>query len=308
LASQLLAFEQWHNVVRSTGAVTPVFFDNTYLLRMNQGTAERVHEDTRSWLPLTSPTGATPRVFAAGPSNTIAFHSETTPMRFQSIGSEYALTLKAPLPTVKRVVTGGETHDYVAPVLIVSTSGVANIWFARSIYLERGPALVKSLMNMSVARFDERSEHLFVAYSDGGIDRYELTAGVPTMALPARGIVKAIAIKWSIAVADDKGVRWFDDETGKVQANLPLPNVVAMEYGDYPTWMHQSAHALLAITSTSDGSKHVLHALSDENGGRELRRFTIPLPRGEKPVALTTTPREVLVATDKGGLWQLWIH
>jgi hypothetical protein len=170
----------------------------------------------------------------------------------------------------------------------------------------RGPPLVKSLMNMKVARFSERSEHLWVAFLDGSIDRFDVRTGMSTMPLPARGMVKAIAVKWSVAVADDRGVRWFDDDTGKLTASIALPNIVTMEYGDYPTWAHQSAHALLVLTSTGD--THVLHALSDSRGGVELRRFTIPLPRGEKPVALTTTPREVLVATDKGGVWQLWIH
>lgn len=316
LLSGRLGGERWRNVVPSTNAVTPVFFSHTEagasLVRMTDGSVERASESARTKLPLVGK----PRIFARGPANTIAFQSESDPFVFHSLGADSTpsdtptatLTLKADIPTVKHVVTGEATRDRGTPLIIVSTSGVATLWSTHGVSVDRGPQLVKSLMNMKVARFSEGNAHLYVSYLDGGIDRFELASGTPTLALHARGMVKAIgAAAGSVVVADDKGVRWFDENVIKARANLTLPSVVAVEHGHLPKGS-QSGQGWLALTSDGTQQVHALHVISSEQGGRALSRIEIPLPPGERAVAMTSTPRAILVATDRGGVWQLSIQ
>lgn len=310
VTTHLLGCEPWRNAVPSTTSATPVFFTASEgsVVRMSDGSVELANEKGRTRLALAGPA----RIFAPGPVNTIAFQSESVPFVFQSMSADTKLAERAPIPAVKYVVTGEATPDLGTPLLIVSTSGVATLWSTRGTSLDRGPQLVKSLMNMKVSRFSEGNKHLYVSYLDGGIDRFELASGTPTLSLPARGMVKAVAAAaGTVVVADDQGVRWFDENSTKPRANLALPNVVAVEYGHLPKGSH-ATQGWLALTSTTTSttanSEHTLHVISADQGGRDLSRSRIPLPQGEKPVALTTTRREILVATDKGGVWQLRIQ
>jgi hypothetical protein len=299
-AVRMTRTDTWTNVVPATDAVTPVFFHDSALLRMNNGTVERVDALGSKQLPL----AGTPRVFARGPNGTIAFQTGSEPLHFHKIaadgGAPVSLAFKAALPVVKYVVTGQAVAERGTPLVIVSTSGVGALWSCRTVDVDPGPQLVKPMMNMRVAHFTEDGEHLYVAYYDGGIDRFELAAGTPTQSLAARGMVRALASKDDlVVVADDVGVRWFNKEAGKLIASFPLPNIVTLAYGDDGD--------LRVLTSDAATRTHALHVVHKDPRGHASRTSAIPIPAGEKPVAFTTTKREVLVATDKGGVWQLLI-
>lgn len=138
--------------------------------------------------------------------------------------------------------------------------------------------------------------------ADGAIEMFSYT-GEAAGVLPGKNSpVLGLATEWStLAVADKAGITLWDVRAKQSRVALAQKDVTGIAFGTYPDLLHQTRNALLVLTA--DGSMNAV-----DDSGTVKRRFPMHLPRGEQPVCVYTNPREVLIGTDHGALYQLWIR